>query len=416
MQFKPARSYPLSFMSRKSLFLQSALSTIALGGAFLAGRATVSNPVGIAAASAGNAVVNRSANSAAGMASPSLSGNPVPGGGATALSRKISPTPEQASGRLKTIFENEDPVTRMSDFLAFLKTLDSNESRAAALGTLMENFNPRERARELNMLMSEWAGADPVAALASVKDNKDWTGSMAASTVLSKWVQSNPDAAIAWATENGKEANETENGNFYMVGLLGTLAKTDLDRAVQLAQTGMNRSRARGEVMDRVLDQFLVQRSPEAAQAWVGGLGQGPFKDGVISRLASRLADKDAPAAAAWATALPDSEAKPRAMAEIVQRWSSSDPNKAGAWLNQFPASAATDDPRETFAMQVQKKDPEAAIAWAGTITDEGRRERATSEVVKSWSEREPDLARQWVDSNNVSERIKRRYGTKPNG
>jgi hypothetical protein len=66
--------------------------------------------------------------------------------------------------------------------------------------------------------------------------------------------------------------------------------------------------------------------------------------------------------------------------------------------------------------MQVQKKDPEAAIAWAGTITDEGRRERATSEVVKSWAEREPDLARQWVDSNNVSERIKRRYGTKPNG
>ncbi|MES2468773.1 MAG: hypothetical protein V4675_15830 [Verrucomicrobiota bacterium] len=403
-------------MSRKSLLLQSALCATALGGAFLAGRATVSPPVPAAPASGGHPVVNLSASSPDGMANAATPRNSVPTGGATALGRKVSPNPEQASARLKTIFENEDPVTRMTDFLAFLKTLDSNESRAAALGTLMENFNPRERARELNMLMSDWAGADPVAALASVKDNKDWTGSMAASTVLSKWVQTNPDAAIAWATENGKEANDTENGNFYMVGLLGTLAKTDLDRAVQLAQTGMNRSRARGEVMDRILDQYLSQRSPEAAQTWVGSLGQGPFKEGVIGRLASRLADKDAPAAAAWATALPDSEAKPRAMAEIVQRWSRADPNEAGAWLNRFPASAATDDPRETFAMQVQKKDPEAAIAWAGTITDERRRERATSEVVKSWSEREPDLARQWVDSNNVSERIKRRYGTKPNG
>ena len=415
MQSKPARSPP-SPMSRKSLLLSSALCATALSGAFLAGRATVGPPGTAAPASGGNTVVNLSASSPAGLANAGNSRSPTPAGGTTALGRKVSPNPEQASARLKTIFENEDPVTRMTDFLAFLKTLDNNESRAAALGTMMENFNPRERARDLNMLMSEWAGADPVAALASVKDNKDWTGNMAASTVLSKWVQSNPDAAIAWATENGKEANDTENGNFYMVGLLGTLAKTDLDRAVQLAQTGMNRSRARGEVMERVLDQFLAQRSPEAAQAWVGSLGQGPFKDGVIGRLASRLADKDAPAAAAWATALPDSEAKPRVMAEIVERWSRADPNEAGAWLNQFPASAATDDPRETFAMQVQKKDPEAAIAWAGTITDERRRERATIEVVKSWSEREPGLARQWVDSNNVSERIKRRYGTKPNG
>ena len=403
-------------MSRKSLFLQSALCASALGGAFLAGRATVSTPVTAAPASTSNPVVNWSANSPAGMANAAKSWNPVPAGGATALGRKVSPNPEQARARLKTIFENEDPVTRMTDFLAFLKTLDSNESRAAALGTLMENFNPRERARELNMLMSDWAGDDPVAALTSVKDNKDWTGNMAASTVLSKWVQTNPDAAIAWAVENGKDANDTENGNFYMVGLLGTLAKTDLDRAVQLAQTGMNRSRARGEVMERVLDQFLAQRSPEAAQAWAGSLGQTPFKDGVLSRLASRLADKDAPAAAAWATTLPDNENKSRVLAEVVQRWSREQPNEAGAWLNQFPASTATDDPRETFAMQVQKKDPEAAIAWAGTITDEKRRERATSEVVKSWAEREPDLARQWVDSNNVSERIKQRYGTKPNG
>lgn len=45
-------------------------------------------------------------------------------------------------------------------------------------------------------------------------------------------MKTNPNAAIAWATENGKESNATETGNYYMVSVIGALAKTDLDRAV----------------------------------------------------------------------------------------------------------------------------------------------------------------------------------------
>jgi len=133
-------------------------------------------------------------------------------------------------------------------------------------------------------------------------------------------------------------------------------------------------------------------------------------------RLAGRLAAKDAPAAAAWASTLPENENKSQVLSQVVARWSRQNPNEAGTWLNQFPPSTATDDPRETFAMQVQKTDPEAAIAWAGTITDEKRRDRATRDVIKSGAEREPDMVRQWVDTNNVSDRLKQRYGTRRKG
>ena len=405
-------------MSRKSLLLQSALYATALGGAFLAGRASIVSTTEPGEAPAGKPTLNLAASSPPGAKTTGFGAGSTkarPTGDAGALNRMPSPTPEQASARLKTIFENEDPVARMTDFLAFLNTLDTNEARSAALATVMENFNPRERARELNMLMSQWASVDPVAALTSVKDNKDWTGHMAASTVLSKWVGTNPDAAIAWATENGKEANETEGGNQYMVGVLAGLAKTDLDRAATLAQT-MNRSRARGDAMERVLDQYLTQRTPEATQTWAASLEQSPFKDGVLSRLAGRLASKDAPSAAAWVSSLPETENKPQVFAEVVERWSRDQPNQAGAWLNQFAPSTATDAPRETFAWQVQKKDPEAAIAWASTITDEKRRESATRGLIKSWFEREPDAARQWVDASDQPQRIKQRFGTKPNG
>ncbi len=402
-------------MSRHTLLLQSTCCAAAIAGSFLLGRATSPSGGALGAAAAPTRTVRLAADSPLGSRPISAAATPEEAAQAALAARLKAPTPEQAQVRLKAIFENSDPVGRMTDFLGFLKTLDSNEARSAALGTLMENFNPRERARELNMLMSQWAGADPAAALASVKDSKEWPGQMAASTVLTKWVASNPDAAIAWATENGKAADQTENGNYYMVGLLGALAKTDLDRAATLAQS-MNRSRARGDAMDRVLDQYLTQRSPEATQAWAASLGASPFKDGVQSRLAGRLADKDAPAAAAWASTLPDSENKPKVLSEVVQRWSREQPNEAGAWLNQFPASPATDEPREAFAMQVQKSDPEAAIAWAATITDAERRERATRDLLRSWSEREPEQARQWVDSSQLSPRLKQRYGTKPNG
>jgi hypothetical protein len=264
-------------------------------------------------------------------------------------------------------------------------------------------------------LSGVWADSDPLAALTAVKDNKEWTGQMAAGTVLSKWVKSDPAQAIAWATENGKEANNSETGNYYMVSLIGSLAKTDLDRAATLAETSMNRSRARGDAMDRILEQSLKQRSASATQAWATGLAQSPFKDGVLSRLAGQLASKDAPSAAAWASTLPENEAKPRVLSEIVDRWSREQPNEAGAWLNQFPPSAATDSPRETFARQVNEKDPEAAMAWASTITDEKRRERATSDLIKSWVEREPAAARQWVDTApNLPLKIKERFGSKP--
>lgn len=318
-------------------------------------------------------------------------------------------SPEQAATKLKEIFENPDPVSRMADYLTFLKSLDGNEAHTAALGALLENFNPRERGRELQMLMTQWGGRDPESALASVKERKDWIGGWAANTVLSNWAQKDPDQAIAWATENGKEGAATDQGNSYLAGVLGGLAKTDLDRASTLAES-MGRSRARGEVMDKVLDQFFAQRTPDAARDWVTGLQESPFKNGVLGKLAGRLADKDATSAAKWAGTLPESEAKPYVMAQVVERWSKDNPNEAGAWLNQFPPSAATDQPRETFAWQVQKDDPEAAIAWASTITDEGRRSKATRELVKNWFQREPDNALQYIHSSNLPNEVKQRY------
>lgn len=226
-------------------------------------------------------------------------------------------------------------------------------------------------------------------------------GMWAASTVLQNWAKTDPDSAIAWATENGKKLNESDDGNSYMASVISTLAKTDLNRAVELAQS-MNRSRARGDVMDKLIDQYFAQRSPDETRQWADSLTEGPFKDGLLGRLAGRLADKDLASTVTWAQGLPDGAAKPRVLSEIVGRWADKDPNEAGQWLNTFPPSAQTDDPRERFAWSVQEKDPEAAIAWAGTITDEDRRSRTTWRLAREWMQREPEAATTWINTSDL--------------
>lgn len=306
-------------------------------------------------------------------------------------------TPEEIATRAEDIFALDDPVARMEAYTSFIRSLETNEQIEAAMAAFGKDFNPRERGREMSMLMTVWAQKDPEAALDHSLKMGDWRGGWAASTAISTWAKTDPDKAVAWAQAHPPE--NKEEGNHYLRAAIDTIAKTNLDSAAALALT-MDRSEARGRVMDTLLDQFTKQRGIDSARAYVDGLEDSPFKTGILSRLAGRLADKDPKETAQWAAALPESEAKPRVMTELIERWANNDPNEAGAWLNNFPKSPQTDEPRERFAWKVAEKDPEAAIAWAGTISDERRRSETMYRLARDWSRREPDAARGWLSSD----------------
>jgi hypothetical protein len=300
--------------------------------------------------------------------------------------------------RLKKIFDIDDPVERMDSFLAALKSIETNDQFDEAARQMMENFDPRSNGREVSLLMTEWAKRDPQAALAVTTEMDGWQGRYAASTVLQTWVKSNPEAAKAWAIENGSGGN-AEDGNYYMVGIIGGLAKKDLDLASRWAQE-QPRSRARSEMMDRIVDGFAKQRGISAAQEWVAGLEAGPFRDGITRKVAWKLTESDPVASAAWINNLPASESKIGAMSDLMDRWSDKDPNAAGNWLKNFEPSKETDEPRQSFAWNIREQDPESAIAWAGTISDPKRRERMMVELVKDWSKRDQKSAEDYMNRN----------------
>ena len=302
------------------------------------------------------------------------------------------------SERVNVLLQLDDPMERMSGFIDFIKSLDGNDNFAEAAKLMMENFDGRGRGRELSMLMTEWAKLDPKAALASMDKVGDWTGKYASSTVLSTWAKADPMSAKAWAMEKGKGGN-AEEGNWYMVGVISGLAKNDLDLAANWAQE-QPRSKARGEMMDKLVESFTKQRGLQAAQEYVTGLEAGPYRDGLTRKVAGKLIEKDPTLAAGWITGLPSGEAKSGAMADLVNRWSDQDPDATGNWLRNYPASKETDDPRQTFAWNIREKDPESAIAWAGTISDQKRRDKMLVDLVRDWSKRDKQGAQAYMVRN----------------
>ncbi len=318
-----------------------------------------------------------------------------------------------AGERMARLLALDNPVEKMTAFMDLLKSLGTNEERAAAMDTLMDGFDPRGRGRELSMLMHTWAMIDPEAAMTKAATIKDWPGSYASYMGLQAWAQRDPQSAVAWAHEHGEgekgeDGKPNEDGNHLMVGVIAGLVKGNLDQAALLAQNEP-RSRARGEMMDKVLDGYFKQRSPEAARDWVTGLPEGAFRDGITRRLTSRLADQDVKSTAQWVENLPAGAARGGAMTEVIDRWSEKNPNEAGTWLGKFPSSPETDDPRQSFAWNIREKDPESALAWAGTLSDEKRQTRLTIDLVRDWMKRDAAGAKTWLESSKLPQDFRAR-------
>ncbi len=299
--------------------------------------------------------------------------------------------------KLAAIMEIDDPLLKMSAFLEVVKGLHDNGNFSNAAEALAKNFEPRGRGREMSLLMTAWAQADPRAALDYSTKLGDWQGRYAAYSALGAWVKNDPQAAKAWALEKGKDAKEDE-GNWYMLGVVNGLVKSDLDTAVSWAME-QPRSKVRGDMMDRLIEGYFKQRGQDAAQAWALSLPDGPFREGVLRRTAMHLTDQDPASGAAWIETLPTSDSKFGAMSDLMERWANKDPNAAGTWLNKFQGPQ-TDEPRRSFAWQIREKDPEAAVAWAGTVVDIKQRDRLMVDIVRDWYRRDPKAAQGFMQTN----------------
>jgi len=297
------------------------------------------------------------------------------------------------AAKARTVLGEIDPLRRVASFSRLLSEMD-----AAEIEEIAADFEsmPFERRREFNLLLYRWAQLDGESAVAHVQSmegggrGRGWN----MGSVMSGWASQDPDAAIAWAS-----ANSEGTDNPYMTGVIHGVARTDLDRATELALE-MPFGRNRGRAVDALLDASL-QDGTDHAVAWVQDLPDGDLKYGIMGRLADRVeavefndfagelmklpdaelataaepflrqwARDDPAAAAGWAEQLPTVEMQIDAMSGVVRSWARSDSSAAGEWLAQFQPSLDMDKVILTYIDRINRRDPQAAAQWATTLTD----------------------------------------------
>ena len=341
---------------------------------------------------------------------------------------------DQKLANMEKIVRGENALDRGRGMLDWIDSLAPQDFEAAVARFRSLGIT-EARMGEYAMLLTAWAEADPISALAYT--TKNTSSGMATETVLSAWASSNPQAAIAWAKAN----HDGDDANPYMVGIIRGLAGTDPARATALL-TEMPFSSERGEALQAMMP-HLVQMEPADAQKWIADISDERLRGGAISRYAEAMAKQDPAGTASWLMenltetsvrsvddvyrewaradsvaalanfeGLPEGEARSRALRGIVMVDAPNDAQAAAALMNRYPADI-TDNTVQHFIWSSFEKAPSVAVNQIGLIQDESSRIRMYQRALPTWLDRDPDAAQKWIDTANlpasVNESLRRR-------
>lgn len=394
----------------------AALVLIGVGG-FMAGR--VSSPTSSEKDQASPAET-RSTRSAA----RNSSGN---GTETTSSSRGARPerdaklSSQDRLARLESLMRGENPLERNRALLAYIDQLGTGDFEGAVAHFRSLGLTD-ERLGEYSLLLTAWAQADPLSALAYAKENT--SNDFAAGTILTSWASTDPEAAIRWAKAN----HEGDGANPYMPGIIRGIAESDPARATELL-TAMPKSVERGKALDFILP-HLLQQGADATRAWIAAITDDSLRNGAMMRSAEKLAATDPAGTVAWLLANPG-EATRRRIDDIYSAWSKKDEQAAWNSFNTLPAgearsnalrgmitSAAVQDPKAAFSLMdrypadvndrlVQNfvwhsfgNDPATAVAAIARIGDEKQRDQMYRRTLDAWQKEDPASAEAWLRKN----------------
>ena len=323
----------------------------------------------------------------------------------------------------------------------------------------------------MNGLMARWGELDPAQAMEHAKSLASRRASEDATRyALKGWATSDPEAALAWFTEN----SDTSGHSQYRTAqaLFSALAKNDLAGALESAMSvasgpirrsaihtvmysmtkedsdnviGMYESMPSGDDKDAVgmallrqwrhlkpgmqeaFDLFDKMESdknkqyaasmiahnwavyqPEMVAEWVTEMDDGKTKSYASERLLDTWTRDQPEGAANWVSQL-SGEEQPRQIERVVSGWARTDPESAEAWFSTFDPSPRLDDATLSFSRALAWKDPAKGAEWAKTITDEEKRSDATYTVAKGWLRKDFKEATVFIAGADLSDSQKKR-------
>jgi hypothetical protein len=224
--------------------------------------------------------------------------------------------------------------------IEWIEKMPDEQEREKALGGIITqlSFDNREMAARLTTLISPGKDQD-----------------QALQQLAYQWSMTDPDAALAWLTQQDNEHFR----EVFLPQLTWPLAGKDPHRALELALS--IGGKARDQSVSNVLKSW-AQTDPSAAADWATANGMNPE---YLSSIAATWIRMDQQAATDWAAALPEGPSKDNLLSKTAQEFV------------------------ETL--------PELAVAWTAGITDETQRLAAYTQIAERWLLWDRNAAREWL-------------------
>jgi hypothetical protein len=320
---------------------------------------------------------------------------------------------------LKKLMAQDDDIYRMQHFVQLFDALNNVEDIKTALKVMAPNGRGRGmRFTEYSMLLQKLTQLDPKEAIAYASAQNGGERYMATGTVVRTWAKSQPEAALAWAKENGAPQNPDDqnnnnnrgpgggNDNWALASVVTQLAKTNLDKAIQEAGSN-DLGRTSGRTADALLNEAIDQRGLDAAKKIVDSLPEGQFRNDYVQQLASKLAEKDPAGAVKWVMTNVSGDSKGRTLSEPVGNWLKCDQAAALTFLKGMPVGPDYDSPRVTATQQLARTNPTEALTQLASISDPQRQARVLGETARDISRKDMNAAQQFVAASTVADEMK---------
>ena len=268
------------------------------------------------------------------------------------------------------------------------RALEAADTDPAGAWHAALSLDARSRPGSLNLIATDWARSDPVAAFEAA-------GALADSQlrenvergVVSEWMRNDPDAALVWVLalplSSHREAVATA---------LNTLARTDhkaaLDTLVNLG--------------DRVLVDRLGLRmawtwgnyDPQAAYDWAVAQASSQMQGELIHPVMSMIARSAPEDAISLASRLDDALQRAAAFRSVFATWAQSDVRAAARWIVASPQP--TGDAAYQLIPAYAKLDPEEAFDWLMSL--DASQHRHVDRLITETAKGSPDRARHLLD------------------